>query len=229
MFTLPQQETLLMQQHELPLQRLRIGKYAALAVAILGLAYALVTATGLYALPSPNHMIGNPYFSIMEVLTIAIAILMLVTMAAVHVHATPARKLNSLVSLIMLTIATGITSSVHFIILTAGNQGLPEQLNDYPSLFSFQWPSVAYALDILAWDLFFAMAVLFAAPIFSSGRQERTVQILLIISGVLSLAGLLGIPLKNMQVRNIGIIGYAIAAPLAFWFISRILGRGPKA
>jgi hypothetical protein len=93
-------------------------------------------------------------------------------------------------------------------------------------IVSFEWPSILYALDILAWDWFFALSILFAAPVFSGGsRLERWVWILLLVSGVLSLAGLIGVPLADMQVRNIGVIGYAVVTPVAFLLISVVFGR----
>ena len=67
-----------------------------------------------------------------------------------------------------------------------------------------------YALDILACDWFFALSILFAAPVFNQGRLEKILYYLMILSGVLSLAGLIGIPLQNMHIRNIGIFGYAV-------------------
>jgi hypothetical protein len=70
-------------------------------------------------------------------------------------------------------------------------------------------PSVVYALDILAWDLFFGLSMLFASRVFLKGRLERILAILMIMSGVLSLAGLAGVYLSDMGIRNIGIVGYA--------------------
>jgi len=84
---------------------------------------------------------------------------------------------------------------------------------------------VVYTLDILAWDVFFALSMLFAAPVFKGGRLETTVRILMIISGVLSLAGLIGVPVANMQVRDIGIVGYAVVAPVAFLLLGMLFGR----
>jgi hypothetical protein len=92
-------------------------------------------------------------------------------------------------------------------------------------LLWFEWPSVVYTLDILAWDWFFALSMLFAAPVFGVGRLEQTVRILTIFSGVLSLAGLIGVPLANMQVRNIGIIGYGVVAPVVFLLLGIVFGR----
>ncbi len=54
-----------------------------------------------------------------------------------------------------------------------------------------------------------ALSMLFAAPVFGTGRLEKTVRVLMIASGVLSLAGLIGVPLADMGIRNIGIQGYA--------------------
>ncbi len=47
----------------------------------------------------------------------------------------------------------------------------------------------------------------------------------MIVSGVLSLAGLIGVPLANMQVRNIGIIGYGVVAPVLFLLLGIVFGR----
>jgi hypothetical protein len=92
-------------------------------------------------------------------------------------------------------------------------------------VFSFKWPSVVYALDILAWDWFYAISLLFLAPIFKGDGLNRLIKILLIVSGVLCLAGLMGIPLDNMQVRNIGIIGYGVIAPFIFLLMAMNINR----
>ena len=57
----------------------------------------------------------------------------------------------------------GVISVVHFCVLTLSRQ--PEFVGrPWESLvFTFAWPSVVYAVDILAWDVFFPLSVLFAA------------------------------------------------------------------
>ncbi len=92
-------------------------------------------------------------------------------------------------------------------------------------LFSFKWPSVAYGLDILAWDWFFPLSMFFAAPVFAVGRVEITVRNLMVVSGVLSLAGLIGVPLADMQLRNIGIIGYGLVSPFIFLLLGIVFER----
>jgi hypothetical protein len=48
---------------------------------------------------------------------------------------------------------------------------------------------------------------------------------LMVISGVLSLVGLIALPLDNMQVRIIGIVGYAIISIGVFLLLGIILGK----
>jgi hypothetical protein len=208
-------------------QHRAIGRAAAWAVFGLEVVYAVTTLLGFLSLKSPQDPIGDPFFAIMELLTVLIAPLMVVSMVAVHAYAPPEGKAYSLTALVFMLLLAGITSSVHFVVLTVGRQIEASGLAWLPLFFSFKWPSVVYTLDILAWDWFFALAMLFAAPVFKAGRLEITVRMLMIVSGVLSLAGLIGVPLANMQVRNIGIIGYAVAAPVVFLLLGIIFGRTP--
>jgi hypothetical protein len=48
------------------------------------------------------------------------------------------------------------------------------------------------------------------------GRPEAMLRILMMTRGVLSLAGLIGVPLANMQIRNIEVLGYTMLAPIVF-------------
>jgi hypothetical protein len=90
----------------------------------------------------------------------------------VAVHAwTPARaKTLSLSSVVFMGVLAGITCSLHFVVLTLSRQAEFADQPWLPLFMTFEWPSVVYALDILAWDIFFALAILFAAPVFSGSR-----------------------------------------------------------
>ncbi|HEX5655132.1 MAG TPA: hypothetical protein VFX58_18780 [Chitinophagaceae bacterium] len=202
-----------------------VGRTTCRMVFVLGIFYVTITVIGLFSLESPQDSIGDPYFTIMEVLSILIALLMAISMAAVHCYASPGDKIYSLIALILMFITTGITSSVHFLILSLSHSLEVDQLPGYSFFFSFKWPSAVYALDILAWDFFFALSMLFAAPVFKKDRFEGNLKTVLVICGTLSLIGLIGIPLQNMQIRNIGILGYAVVGPAAFLLIGRIIGR----
>ncbi len=206
-------------------QHRAIGRAAAWAVFFLLVVYAITLVLGFLSLKSSLDPIGDPYFSIMELLTVLIAPLLVLSMIAVHAYASPEVKVYSLAALVFMILLAGITSSVHFVILTVGHQVEATGLTWVPLFLSFKWPSVAYALDIMAWDWFFALSMLFAAPVFKGGRLETAVRVLMIISGVLSLTGLIGVPLSDMQVRNIGIIGYALVAIVVFLLLGIVFGR----
>jgi hypothetical protein len=79
----------------------------------------------------------------------------------------------------------------------------------------------------LAWDVFFAFAVLFAAPVFSGNRLARSIRVLLIASGALSLAGLSGVVVGDMQLRMIGVVGYAGVFPIAALLLAILFYRAP--
>lgn len=207
----------------------KVGRTTCFMVFGLGIFYAIVTTLGLLSLKSSLDTIGDPYFTIMEILSILISLLMAISLVAVHYYASPVDRFFSLIALIFMFIAAGITSSVHFIILSVSQYLAPEQLQNVLFFFSFQWPSVVYALDILAWDLFFGLSMLFVAPVFKKERFGKNLKVLLIFCGILSLIGLIGVPLQNMQIRNIGIIGYAVVGPVAFLFIGKILGSTKQA
>jgi hypothetical protein len=202
-----------------------VGRTASWAVSLLLVIYVVTTALGFLSLRSPLDSIGDPYVSIMELLIIVVAPLMVVSMTAVHAYAPSERKPYSLVALILMVLMTGVTSSVHFVILSVGRQIEAAGPTWAPLVLSFRWPSVLYTLDILAWDWFFALSMLCAAPVFRAGRLELLLRVALLISGVLSLAGLLGVMLGDMQVRNVGIIGYSVVAIPVFLLLGAVLGR----
>lgn len=212
-------------------QHRAIGRAAAWGIFFIGVLYAVTLALGFLSLKSPQDPIGDPYLSILELLIVLMAPLLLASMVTVHAYAPPEAKAYSLVALVFMIVLASITSSVHFAILTVSRQIEAAGLTWAPLLFSFKWPSVAYTLDILAWDWFYALSVMFAAPVFNVGRLEKTTRFLLIVSGVLSLVGLIGPLLADMQVsnwfvyRNIGIIGYAVVAPVAFLLLAIVFGR----
>ena len=70
-------------------------------------------------------------------------------------------------------------------------------------------------LLLISLTVFFALAALCAAPVFSGNRLAVSIRVLLVASGGLSLAGLSGVIFGEMQLRNIGILGYAGVFPVA--------------
>jgi len=206
-------------------QHRTLGRVSAWVVFFLLLVYAVTLALGLLSLESPQDAIGDPYFTILELLIVLMAPPMVVSMVAVHAYASPEAKAYSLTALVLMILLAGITSSVHFVILTVSRQIQATGLPWVPLFLSFTWPSVVYTLDILAWDWFFALSMLLAAPVFKIGRLEKTLRILMIVTGVLSLAGLIGVPLADMQVRLIGVVGYVGVSLVVFPLLGIVFGR----
>lgn len=186
----------------------RLGLFSAWVTAVLLVAYAITLVIGLVSLKSPDDPIGNPWFTMLEVEIIVMMPAIVTLFVAVHAW-TPARaKTLSLSSVVFMGVLAGITCSLHFVVLTLSRQAEFVDQPWLPLFMSFEWPSVVYALDILAWDIFFALGILFAAPVFRGSRLTTWIKGLMITSGVLSLAGLSGVVLGSMQWRNIGIVGY---------------------
>lgn len=196
--------------------------------ALLLLAYVITTLLGLASLESPDDPIEDPYFTLMEVFILLIMPLMMLAFIALYQWApTPSKQFYSLCSLGFLAISAGITSSVHFVVWTV-SRPITEQVENAEYLFSFSWPSVVYALDILAWDWFFGLSIILAALVVSwTTRIEKSLRILMLLSGFLSLFGLVALPLDNMQVRIIGIVGYAFVPIPIFVLLGVLLGRHP--
>jgi hypothetical protein len=200
-----------------------LGIFSAAATVILLVAYAVTLAVGLSSLESPQQPIGDPMFSILEVLIIIMMPAMVALMVAVHAWAPMHDKTLSLTYVVFMGLLAGVTCSLHFVISTLPRQPEFTGQSWLPLVLSFTWPSVAYALDILGWDVFFALSMLFAAPVFRGSRLTAWIRVLMIASGVLALADLSGVMIGDMRLRNIGIVGYVgvflvVAALLAVLF-----------
>ena len=105
----------------------------------------------------------------------------------------------------------GLTFGVHFVILALGSESAFAG-RSWQLVLSFKWPSIAYALDILAWDVCFALAALFVTPVFGGSRLATRIRVLMLVSGAVALAGLGGVIIGDMRLRNIGVIGYAVSS-----------------
>ena len=195
------------------------------AVALLCLVYAAVLAGGLITLPSPDEQIQNPWFTLMEVLILAIAPLMVAFAVGMHSHAQQEQKSIALLGVVFMSMCAAVTCLVHFTVLTLSRQPAAVAAAWAPLVFAFAWPSVVYALEILAWDFFFPLGALFLALATQPTGNHRLVKGLLLGSSALSFIGLAGVPLANMHVRNIGIVGYAVLFPIAALLLAVTLKR----
>jgi hypothetical protein len=186
----------------------RLGLYSAAATVLLIVAYAVTLVVGLLSLKSPQDPIGDPMFTMLEVLIIVMMPAVVALMVAVHAWAPAPVKALSLTAVLFMGLVAVVTSSLHFVILTVSRHPAFAGQPWLPLFLQFRWPSVVYALDILAWDVFFPLSMLFAAPVLSGSTLAIWIRWLMVASAVLALAGLSGVVFGDMQLRNIGIVGY---------------------
>jgi len=190
----------------------RLGSWSALAIFLLGVAY-VVTLTAAVTVHGLTEPIVDPILAIMEVLTLISAPLMVIVMAAIHAYASADRKIYGLIAIAFAIVFAAMTSAVHFVELTAVRQRGPGGM---------VWPSAAYAVELLAWNFFLGLALLFAAPVFGGSGLERRVRRGLLISGSLCVAGIAGPAVGSMRLQLVGVLGYAVALPVVCLMLARL-------
>jgi hypothetical protein len=196
----------------------RLGFWSALFLFGVGVAYIVTLAVGL-ATAGLTKPIVDPVLATMEGLTLLSAPLAVVTMSAVYSRASTDYRICSLVALIFMAMMAAATMSVHFVELTAlrqmGSAGLA-------------WPSVPYALELLAWDVFLGLSLLFAAPVFRGSRLEESVRVGMLVAGSLCIAGTSGPALGDMRFQFIAVAGYVVVLPVVFLLLALLFRRLPQ-
>lgn len=194
-------------------------------MALLCIVYAFALGIGLLTIPSPDQPIQNPWFTVMEVLILFIAPAMVVFTVGLHSWALAERKSLSLLSVIFMSMCALVTCCVHFAVLTLSREPAFTAATWATLVFAFEWPSAVYAMDILAWDIFFPLAALCAAGAVHGVGLAGHARNLLFGSAALAFVGLVGIPTDNMNIRNIGIIGYVVLFPIAAVMLATVFKR----
>ena len=189
-----------------------VGRWSSFAVFLVGLAYiaALIIGFTTRGLSAP---IVDPLLAIMEILTLIAAPLMLVMMVAIYRRASDERKTIGSLAFAFMLLTTGTTSAVHFVNLTATRQLGSAVL---------VWPSTAYALELLAWDVFLGLSLVFAAFTFQGSGRENRVKRGLLVCGLLCLVGAVGPAVGNMRLQLIGVFAYGGVLPVVSFALSRI-------
>ena len=190
----------------------RAGFWSAMALVAVGIAYLGVVAAGM-ARAGLARPIVDPVLAVMEVLTLISAPLIVILMAAIQSHARPESKALSMAALGFAIAMAVLTSAVHFVALTAGRQLGP---------FVLEWPSVWYAAELLAWDVFLGLSLVCAAAAFPRGPSTTSARRAMALTGALCLLGAAGPAIGDMRIQRIGIFGYGVALPLTCLLIARV-------
>jgi hypothetical protein len=189
-----------------------LGRWSSFAVFLLGLAYFVAVLIG-FATRGLSAPIVDPLLAIMELLTLLVAPILLVMMGAVRGRAPEPQKTIGALAFAFMTLATGLTSAVHFVALTATRQ---------LGSASLVWPSAAYAVELLAWDGFLGLSLIFAAFTFQSAGRERHVRRGLLACGLLCLLGIIGPATGNMRLQFVGVFAYGALLPVVCLLLSRL-------
>ena len=200
-----------------------LGAWSALTLFLIEVAYVAVFVVGFASIRNTSAPLPDPYLAIAEILILVMAPIMVCLMLAIHQCAP---KPFTQVALGWMLTAAAFTTVVHFVQLTVARHIDSATFPGYARIFGWQWPSTFYAIDIVAWDVFFGLALLFAVPAFAHRGDAMLVRRGFILSGSLCLIGLVG-PFANvLALRTIGIVGYTVVFGLTCLPLSRTFNAG---
>ncbi len=200
-----------------------LGIFAAWMTFAVSEVYAVVSGVA-YATQGAAVESG-PFLSIMALLVVVMGPFLVLSMVAVHAYASPDRKPYSLAALAFMIACVTITSCINFLLLMVSSQ---------PNLFSeswralflpCKWPAPAFVLDNFVWDWFFGISMMLAAPIFGGNTIKTALRLVMIVSGILCLAGLVWLAISPDQAILIGILGWGAAGPMVFLLLANMFGR----
>jgi hypothetical protein len=201
--------------------------WSARAIVVVSAFYAVTMVLGFLSLGNVRDPLPDPYLAVAELSILVMAPVMVVLMAAVHACAPVRVRLFSLLAFGWMLLAAALTLTVHVVELTVARRIDPAALPGMSRLFDFEWPSMLYAVDIVAWDLFLGLSLLAAAVVFVGGNHTA-VRRGLLVSGALCLIGLVGPATDVLAWRAIGILGYAVIFPLTCLALSRAFRSTPE-
>lgn len=191
-----------------------------------GVCYAVTMIIGFAAMGNTSKPLADPYLAIMEVLILIQAPILVLLAAAIHACTPEGTRTYSITALGWMLLLAGFTITVHLVQLTVVRRIGPDAIHGFQYLFNWQWPSMLYGVDIAAWDIFFALALLFAAPVFHASGHAA-VRNGMLIAAALSVAGMVGPAVNHIALRQIGIVGYAIVWPIVCLPLSKAFRERP--
>ncbi|HZM56376.1 MAG TPA: hypothetical protein VFC03_15250 [Acidimicrobiales bacterium] len=204
----------------------RLGMWLARATAGIGAAYVVTFIIGFASMGDLSKPLEDPYLAIAEFLILVMAPILVLLMVIVHQCAPERTRIYSMSAVGWMLLLAGFTMTVHVVELTAVRRLSATAIPGSAYLFGWHWPSVFYAIDVVAWDVFFGLALLFAVPVFHATGHTAARNGLL-VAGCLSILGMIGPAIGHIAWREIGILGYAIVFPIACVAISRAFRDSP--
>jgi hypothetical protein len=198
------------------------GRWSAWFVVAISVAYAAIMVAGFWSLGNLSDPLPDPYLAVAELLILLMAPVMVVLMASVHACAPVHLRMFSMIAFGWMLVAACLTMTVHVVELVVARRVDPGTVPGFARLFDFAWPSMLYAVDVVAWDLLLGLSLLFAAFVFT-GRRYRGIRWGLLASAGLCLVGLVGPATGVLAWRGIGIVGYVVVFPVTCVALGRAL------
>jgi hypothetical protein len=205
-----------------------IGMWSARALCAIGVSYAVTMIIGFAAMGNTSKPLEDPYLAIMEVLILVMAPILVLLAVVVRACAPEGTQTYATTALGWMVLLAGFTMTVHLVQLVVVRRIDPNAIQGFQYLFNWHWPSVLYGVDIVAWDIFFGLALLFAAPVFHASGHVA-VRNGMLIAGAMSVLGIIGPAVNHIALRQIGIVGYAIVWPIVCVPLSRAFRQGEPA
>jgi hypothetical protein len=202
-----------------------LGTFAAWMAFAVTEVYAIVSGIAYARQGAPVE--SGPFLSIMALLVVIMGPFLVLSMVAVHSYAAPKYKTYALAALAFMIACIAVTSCINFLLLLVSAR--PELFSEsWRSLFlPCKWPVPAFVLDNFVWDWFFGISMLLAAPVFGGDTLKNALRLLMIVSGVLCLAGLAWLAVSPEQAVIIGILGWGAAGAIVFLLLAKVFGRVP--
>ena len=205
----------------------KVGRFAAWTGFGIMQVYSVVSGLAFFSLKGPYDAVEEPYLPVMALLTILLSSVMVVTLIAVHAYAAPEHRVYSFMALAFAILLAGITSSVNFAVFVVSRQAIEASAPWHSVFLPYRWPTMAYAMDLFAWDWFYSLAVLSAAVVFTKGPLERVTRIVMVLSGWLSLIGLTAMPFAPTVGIGFSIVGWGVCGSLVLLLWAIVFGRTP--
>jgi len=202
-----------------------MGMIGAWTTFIVNEAYAFASLFGYLSVKAPTDPISDPYLSIMSGLIVLMAPFLVITMVAVHSYADAGHKTFSLAALAFMVILAAITSSVNFALFVVARQPGPPPAMWTATFAATGWPPLPQTMDLFAWDWFFALSMLLAAPVFRGRRLANAVRGVMFLTAAICILGLVWLPISPPQANIIGIIGWGVAGPIVFLLLANLFTR----
>ena len=203
------------------------GKWSAIAIVLLSAAYIVTGATWLFTArdtAAARLQPSDPYLAILESLILASSCAIVPLFAAIYSIAPNNKKAFGLAAFGFALLLVAMTGAVHTISLMAVRGTTNANVAETFALYSADGRlTPLLSVDLLGWDLFFGLAMLFAATPFRHDRLKNTIRIGLILGGSMCLIGFSGPASGALRFQFLAIIGYAfvfpaVCVPLAIFF-----------